>query len=131
MSQENVDRFLEAVESWNRQDLSGVLRTMDPEVRFEHRLAALQGTYVELDGVRSFLADAAEHFDSWEVDCREVRDLGDRVLALGITRATGKESGVQTELPFTVLARFSQGRLIDFIDFGNKDHALKAAGLSE
>jgi hypothetical protein len=58
MSQENVERFLEAVESWNRQDLSGVLRIMDPEIRFEHRLAALQGTYVGLDGVRSFLADA-------------------------------------------------------------------------
>jgi ketosteroid isomerase-like protein len=131
MSQENVDRFLEAVQLWNRQDLPGVLRILDPEIRFEHRLAALEGSYVGVDGVRGFFADLAEHFDTWEIDCRDVRDLGDRVLALGINHATGKESGVETELPFTVVASFRQGRITHFIDFGNKDQALEAAGLRE
>jgi ketosteroid isomerase-like protein len=122
---------LEAVQLWNRQDLPGVLRILDPEIRFEHRLAALEGSYVGVDGVRGFFADLAEHFDTWEIDCRDVRDLGDRVLALGINHATGKESGVETELPFTVVASFRQGRITHFIDFGNKDQALEAAGLRE
>jgi len=131
MSQENVDRFLEAVESWNRHDLPGVLQLLDPEIRFEHRLAAFQGIYVGIEGVKTFLADVAEHFDTWEIDCRDVRDLGDRVLALGTTRATGKGSGVETELPYAVVASFSQGRCTHSIDFGDKEQALDAVGLRE
>jgi hypothetical protein len=131
MSQENVDRFLEALAAWNRHDFPGVLQYVDPDIRFEHRLAALEGSYVGLEGVRTFFADLAEHFETWEVDCREVRDLGARVLALGINRAVGKDSGAETELPFTVLATFKQGLVTHFIDFGDKDQALAAAGLSE
>ena len=45
-------------------------------------------------------------FDPWTVDCDDIRDLGDRVLALGTVRAVGKESGVEVEMPFTVVATF-------------------------
>jgi hypothetical protein len=131
MSQENVEHFLEAVESFNRRDIPGILRFCDPEIRFEHRLAAFQGIFVGLEGVRTFHEDLAEHFDTWGIDCRDVRDLEDRVLALGTTRATGKGSGVETELPFTVVATYSQGRCTQFIVFGDKEQALEAAGLRE
>jgi hypothetical protein len=57
--------------------------------------------------------------------------LGDRVLALGTLRAVGKESGVETEVPFTVVATIRNGLLTHFIDYGDRDRALKAAGLSE
>jgi ketosteroid isomerase-like protein len=130
MSQENVDRFMEAVEAMNRRDIEGVLRLMDPEIRFEHRLAALQGKFVGLDGLRGWLADLVEHFDAWQIHCPDIRDLDDRLLALGIIRATGKGSGAETELPFTVVARFRDGRITQFTDFGDKVRALNAAGLS-
>jgi ketosteroid isomerase-like protein len=131
MSQENVDQFMKSIEAFDRMDVPGVLRLLDPEIRFEHRLAALQGSYVGLEGVEGFLADVAEHFDALKVECPDVRDLGDRVLALGTTRITGKGSGVETELPFTVLARFRDGRMTHFTDFGDRDQALEAAGISE
>jgi ketosteroid isomerase-like protein len=131
MSQENVDRFVEGIEAWNRRDIEGVLRLMDPEVRFEHRLAALQGSFVGVDGVRGWFADLAEHFDAWHVHCPEIRDLGDRVLGLGTVRATGTESGIETELPYTVVASYRDGLCTAFVDYGNRDKALKAAGLRE
>jgi ketosteroid isomerase-like protein len=131
MSQENVDRIVEAVEAMNRRDIEGVLRLMDPEVRFEHRLAALQGKFVGLNGVRGWFADLVEHFAAWQIHCPDIRDLDDRVLALGTITATGRESGVETQLPLTVVARFRDGRITDFTDFGDKVQALKAAGLSE
>jgi ketosteroid isomerase-like protein len=81
--------------------------------------------------VRSFLTDLAEHFGAREIRCSDVRDLGDQVLALGTVCATGKRSGVETDLPFTVVARFREGLVTDFTDFGNRDEALEAAGLSE
>ena len=69
MSQENVDRFVQGIEAMNRVDIPGALRSYDPEIQFAHRLAALQGDYVGLDGVGGFFADFAEHFD----------DLADRL----------------------------------------------------
>ena len=51
MSQENVDRFVKTVDAFNRGDIPGALQFYDPEIQFEHRLAALQGSYTGLDGV--------------------------------------------------------------------------------
>ncbi len=131
MSQENVDAIRAAVETMNRRDIEGVIALMDPGVRFEHRLAALQGNFVGVDGVRRWFADLVEHFDAWQVHCPDIRDLGDRVLALGTIHATGRGSGAETELPLTVVARFSDGRITHFTDFGDKAQALEAAGLKE
>ena len=131
MPQKNVEVMREGIEAMNRRDIEGVLRLMDPKVRFEHRLAALQGNFVGLDGVRGWFADLVEHFDAWQIDCSDIRDLGDRVLALGTIEATGTQSGVETELPFTIVARFKDGRITHFTDFGDRWKALEAAGLWE
>jgi ketosteroid isomerase-like protein len=131
MSEENVESFLQVVEAFNRQDIPSILRFLDPEIVFEHRLAALQGSYAEVDGVRRFLVDVAEHFEDFQLACPDVRDLGDQVLALGTTCLTGKGSGVETKLPFAVVARFRDGRMTHFTDYGDRDQALEAAGLSE
>ena len=131
MSQDNVERFVAAIEAFNRRDTSVMLWGMDPEVKFEHRLAALQGNLAGRDALRRWLADTAEHFESWQVECQDVRDLGDRVLALGTVRSIGKESGVETEMPYTVVATFKDGLVTHFIDYGDKDEALKAVGLEE
>jgi ketosteroid isomerase-like protein len=131
MSQENVDRCVKAIEAFNRRDIEGMLRLMDPEIRFEHRLAALQGNLAGLAAVRGWFTDLSEHFDSWQVVCPDLRDLGDRVLALGTVRAIGKESGVETEVPYTVLASIREGLITHFTDYGDRDQALEAAGLRE
>jgi ketosteroid isomerase-like protein len=131
MSQENIDRFVEAIEAMNRRDLEAVLQGMDLAIRFEHRLAALEGSFVGIDGVRGWLGDLADIFDAWQIHCPDIRDLGDRVLALGTIHATGKGSGAETEIPFTAVARFSDGRMTEFTDFGDKVQALEAAGLPE
>ena len=131
MSQENVDRFRETVEAVNRMDIPGSMRFMDPAIRFEHRLSELQGSPAGLESVKQFFADVVEHFDAIRVDCPDIRDLDDRVLALGTSRLTGKGSGVETELPFTVVAWFKDGLITRFTDFGDRARALEAAGLSE
>jgi hypothetical protein len=118
MSQENVELFGEGVQAVNRGDIPAVLRGMDPEIRFEHRLAEMQGDYIGLDGVTAFFADFTEHFDSVQIHCPDIRDLGDRVLALGTIHATGKGSGVETKFTLAVLARYKDGLITHYIDFG-------------
>jgi ketosteroid isomerase-like protein len=131
MSQENVDRFVKGIEAFNQADMPGLLRLMDPGIHFEHRLAALQGDFTGIEGVRAWLADVAEHFDDGHIDCLDIRDLGDRVLGLGTLRFTGRESGVETEQTFAALARYRDGLMTEYTDFGDVDQALEAAGLSE
>jgi ketosteroid isomerase-like protein len=41
------------------------------------------------------------------------------------------QCGVETELPFAVVARFRDGRMTHFTDYGDKVQALEAPGLSE
>ena len=131
MSQENVELFKEGIERFNRGDLAGVLRNYHPEIQFEHRLVELQVDVTGIDAVRDWFVDAAQIFDPWTVDCDDIRDLGDRVLALGTVRAVGKESGVEVEMPFAVLATVKDGLVTHFTDYGDREKALEAAGLRE
>jgi ketosteroid isomerase-like protein len=131
MSQHNVDLFRQSIERFNSNDIEGVLALMAPELRFEHRMAELEGSFTGVDAVRKWFADLVRHFDSWRIECDDIRDLGDRVLALGTLWATGKGSGVEAEVPYTVVAEFGDGLVTEFIDFGDREKALEAAGLSE
>ena len=131
MSQENIDLLREGIERWNRRDIPGFLRGADPAIRWEHRLADLEGDLTGVDAVRAWHEDLARHFAHWRISCDDFRDLGDRVLALGTLRAVGKESGVETEVPWTVVATFRNGLVTHFIDYADRDKALEAAGLEK
>ena len=63
MSEENVEIFKRGVEAWNRKDIPGFLRAADPEIRWEHRLADLEGDLTGVDAVRAWHEDLARHFD--------------------------------------------------------------------
>jgi ketosteroid isomerase-like protein len=131
MSQENAELMRQGIEAMNRRDLEAVFRLMDPDIRFEHRLAALEGRFDGIQGVRRWFSDLAVVFETWRIDCPDIRDLGDRVLALGTIFATGRESGVEAAVPYAVVARFKDGRMTDFTDFGDREEALKVTGLRD
>jgi hypothetical protein len=59
-----------------------------------------------------------------------VQDLGDRVLALGTANSIGKGSGIEQATPLTIVVSFRDGLITHFKDYGNKDQALEAVGLS-
>src|SRR5215204_4370875 len=114
MSQENVETLLEIVAAYNRGDVPTVLRLMDPEIRFECQLAAVQGIYIGHNGVNDFVADLMEHYEVVELHCPDVRDLGDRVLALGTARSGGRGSGIDFEAALTSLGTVRNGRMTDY-----------------
>jgi ketosteroid isomerase-like protein len=129
MSEENVEALQEMFEAVNRRDVPGILRFMDHEVRFEPQIVALEGSYAGgHDGVRRFFADNAEEFDTFEVHCPDMRDLGDRVLAFGTARGLAKVSGIETEAQLAIVVSFQDGLITHFKDYRDKEEALKAAG---
>jgi SnoaL-like protein len=140
MSEENVISFIEATDAFNRMgekveanldDLQTFLRNMDPEVRFEPVQAAIEGGYVGHEGVIRWLGDLAQEFVGGHMEFSDVRDLDDRVLALGTLRTKGRSSRVETEVPVAILARYENGLLTHLKDYGDTRKALEAAGLSE
>ena len=131
MSQENVTRFREATEAFNRGDVDAWLGFYDESCVFEPQVAAIEGTYAGHDGVREFIRTIGELYETFQVHLEEVRDLGDRVLALGTATGLGKRSGIEHSTPLAILARFENGRITRFKDFGDKARALEAAGVVE
>jgi ketosteroid isomerase-like protein len=140
MSEENVERFAEVARAFNRmaetaepdlEDLRGLLATMDPGIQFEPQQAALEGGYVGHEGVIQWVADLTEHYAGGHIEVPDIRDLDDRVLALGTIRVTGRGSGIETDVPMAILARFENGLITHFKDYGDRRQALEAAGLGE
>jgi ketosteroid isomerase-like protein len=131
MSQENVVAFQQSAEAVNHKDIEAVVRPMDPQIDFVPQRAPVQGSYIGRDAVRRFFADNEETFEVFEVDYPDVRDLGDRVLALGTLRIRGKGSGIETEVASAIVATFREGLIVHFKDFGDRKQALEAVGLRE
>ena len=130
MSQENVHRFLEGIEAFNRGDVESWLETSHPDIVIEVGIAELEGGYSGHDGLRRFLADFAESFEMSELHCPDVRDLGDRVLGLGTLRTIGRGSRIENEAPVAFLASYRDGVCTHVKDYGeDRDAALEAAGL--
>ena len=83
------------------------------------------------DGVREMLRDLNEAFDEIHIEISEIRDLGDRLVAIGRTRARGRESGAQTESPIAWVVELKNGKATSLQAYLDPTEALKAAGLSE
>jgi ketosteroid isomerase-like protein len=131
MSQENVETIRRCDAAISRGDVDSYLLGIHPEVEFIPRRAAVQGTYYGHAGMRKYITENAESFDLFEVGNTEFRDLGDRVLAFGTVRVRGRESGVEVTHPTALLVVFHDGKIIRVEDFGERNAALEAAGLSE
>ena len=131
MSQENVDRFVDGTEAFNRGDVERYLQNFQPDAVFELRNAELQGEYSGHAGLRRFFADFEDSFEMFELHLPDVRDLGDRVLGLGTLRTIGRGSGMEQEGPVAIVSTFRDGLCTHVKDYGDWAQALQAAGLSE
>ena len=118
MSQEIVDAFQRGTEAINRGELD-IPEFVHPEVVFEPLRSRTEGAFVGHEGMRRFIADTEEMFEVFNATYTDVRDLGDRVLAIGSIRMRAKVSGVETDVPTAVIAEFRDGLLSRFHDYGN------------
>jgi len=131
MSEENVETMRAGMDAFARQDLPAFLPLMDPEIHFEPHLAGVEGSYLGREGVKRFFADAFEAFDIVGAEYSDIRDLGDEVLTLGTLHLAGRESGIRTDATLAIVTRFRDGLISYLKDYGDRDQALTAVGLTE
>ena len=135
MSQANVEPFKRAVEAVNRRDIEAMLEEYDPAVEIHPALHVMLGgeatVYRGHEGVRESLRNADEALDELHYEFSEIRDLGDRLVAIGRVRARGRKSGAETESPLGYVVQFKNGKMARLWSYLDPKEALEAAGVRE
>ena len=128
-----MEAFKRALDAANRRDFEAVLEEIDPEVEWHAALQTLgeAGVYRGHEALRELDRSFSGVFAEVHYEFSEIRDLGDRVLAVGRMRGRGLESGVETESPWAFLIQFKNGKAIWVRAFLDPREALEAAGLRE
>jgi ketosteroid isomerase-like protein len=135
MSQENVQAFMRFADANNRRDVEALLAELDADVEWRSAVLGSLGGEATVhrghDGVREMLRDLYEAFSEFQVSFYDIRDLGDRVVAIGRWITRGEESGVETTPPLASVVDFRNGKAIRVRSYLDPNEALEAAGLRE
>ena len=136
MSEENVETFKRAMKAGNDRDLDAFLKELHPDVEWHPAMSALLGgsgtVFRGHDGVRRWFIDVTDALGPGSrMEFPDIRDLGDRVVALGRLLARGTVSGAETESPFAYVVDMKDGAMVYVRAYRDHREALEAAGLSE
>jgi ketosteroid isomerase-like protein len=130
---ENVERYREALDAWNRRDLVWILEQASPDLEF-HTAQLFPGiapVYHGREGMVEFWTSFIE--EPWALLRFEIESIepvgADRVLALLTFQGTERDSGQEVTLPYAHLATFSGDEVSRIDAFADWDEARRAAGL--
>jgi ketosteroid isomerase-like protein len=131
---ENVDRYREALDAWNRRDLVWILEQAAPDLEFNTAqiFPGIEPAYYGREGMVEFWTTFIEEpWALFRLDVEELEVVGtDRVLALITFHGTERETGEEVTTAYAHLATF-RGDEVSRIDaFDDWDEARKAAGLA-
>jgi ketosteroid isomerase-like protein len=125
---ELIDAALEAL---NRADVDAFLAVAHPEIVYHPIRAAVTGDYYGHRGLEKFLEDNAETFDVFQVRIDEMRMLDDdRMYVSGTARIRGIGGHVETEIETAGYARFRDGLICEWHDYGDRAAAKAALGIT-
>jgi ketosteroid isomerase-like protein len=104
----------------------------DPEIEWvEDPRRADARTYRGHEGVLESWQKWLENFDRYSGELEDVRDCGDRVLAIAREEASGEASGAPVTARLYQVMTFRDGKILRYQEFYDERDALEAAGLSE
>jgi ketosteroid isomerase-like protein len=131
MARENVELARKVVAAFNRRDVPALIEMTTDDFEWVTWTGTVEPTvYHGADGLASYFRDA----DVWEIldlDVREFRDLGDKLLLVGTFHARGGGSGVEVHAPYYSAFFPREGKLARVLSFRTEGQALEAVGLAE
>jgi ketosteroid isomerase-like protein len=146
MSQENVELVRAAFEEIGRlmavstmdperslrDDYARIDQFLDPHFELVPAASAVERrTLRGSEGFVTFLEGGRDTWRDVSLKAEEFIDLGDRVLAIGTFRASGRASGAEIEQPNATVWKLRDGRVASVQVFLDRSEALEAVGLSE
>jgi ketosteroid isomerase-like protein len=117
--------------AFHNQDWEAFFGLYDPEVEVDLSRSGIPdgGIHHGHDGLRAAWARWRGVWDDYSFEVEELTELGDRVLALTRIHARSKGQGVGTEVSAGELLTVRDGRIVHFVNFLDRDDALREAGL--
>jgi ketosteroid isomerase-like protein len=133
MSRENVELVHRIAAAVEQRDVATFLDLADPDVEWHTSLSVISegGAYHGHDGIRRYVKDLADAFETFAVNLDDVWTLGEVAIAVGRVSYRGKASGVAQTEPFGWTLRFREGRVVYLRAFRDPEAALARVGLSE
>jgi ketosteroid isomerase-like protein len=130
---DNVERYREALDAWNRRDLVWILERATPDFEFHtaQLFPGIEPLYEGREGMVEFWTSFIEEpWALFRLDVDEMIAVDDeRVLALLTFTGTERDSGEQVSTPYAHLATF-RGDEVSRIDaYDDWRQAREAAGL--
>ncbi|MDX6584289.1 MAG: SnoaL-like domain [Solirubrobacterales bacterium] len=132
---DNVERYREALDAWNRRDLVWILEQAAPDLEFNTAqiFPGIDPLYTGREGMVEFWTTFIE--EPWALFRLEVESLeeagDDRVLALITFHGTERESGDEVTTRYAHLATFRGDEVARIDAFADWDEARRAAGLGD
>jgi ketosteroid isomerase-like protein len=132
MSEENVEIVRAALAAFNRRDVKALRALLTEDAEIVPIRAALEDTaYRGPNAVTRWYAALEESWEDLSVKVEEMRNGGDRVIALGRVRGRGRASGAAVDVEAAALFRFRGGLISNLHIYTDRAKAFEAAGLSE
>ena len=135
MSQENVEAFKRFADANNRRDVEALLDELDADVEWHSAVLSSLGGEETVhrghDGVREMLRDLYEAFSEFQVEFSDIRDRGDRIVAIGRWITRGEESGVEVTPPLASVVDFRNGKAIRVKSYLDPEDALVDSAMQE
>jgi ketosteroid isomerase-like protein len=131
MSQQNVDAFKRAIDAYNRGDVDAFVGAFDRAAEWHTLTQAVFGgestLYRGHEEIRRFVREVDDALADVRAECDEIRDLGERIVAVGRMRGRGRSSGAAAETPIGWVVDFADGKMVRMRDYLDPDEALEAA----
>jgi len=131
---ENLERYREALDAWNRRDLVWILEQAAPDLEFNTAqiFPGIEPAYHGREGMVEFWTTFIEEpWALFRLDVDEIEAVDDdRVLALITFHGTERDSGEEVVRSYAHLATFRGDEVARIDAFDNWDEARKAAGLA-
>jgi ketosteroid isomerase-like protein len=130
MSEKNAEVVRRGIDAFNRGEVEELLLYANPEIEVTIS-GAERNVYRGHEGVRTWFADTFEMVEDIRTEVSELRDLGDRIILLGRTRAIERESGARRDSPAGWIFTLRGGKVRNAESFVSQAETLKAAGLRD
>jgi ketosteroid isomerase-like protein len=118
-----------AFEAFERGDMEGMLRHVDPEFELFDPERAGEGPFRGHEGFRSWTKEWLESWDAYDLELEGLVVVGDRVGALVHHRASA--SGIELDQRGAQLHRVRDELIVSYRPYTDAVEALEAAGLPD
>jgi ketosteroid isomerase-like protein len=110
-------------------DAAGLAAIVHPEFEFSSIFTPMEGVYRGVNGVRAYLDELRESFETYELTLLGVEPVGDEYLVELRAHGRGRGSGIELDLTACQVWTFRDGLILRVSVYPTVEEARAALGL--